>query len=836
MTKVPPTSIHRLGNGLTILVREEKAHPVASFQFWVGTGSIHEDKWLGAGLSHLLEHMVFKGTRRYSGSELAKCVQERGGLWNAYTSTTKTVYYIDGPSSSWSEFLGFLNELVFFPSFPEEELEKEKEVIRREMAMYDDDPDAVAYNLAISTLYKKHPRRWPVLGERVRFDKLRREDMTDYHAARYVTNNVFVVVTGDVKTADIVAKLAELTNDLESRRLAPVTISKEPHQWGTRTARLEFAVPYSKLSLVWRMPKRSHADSPALTLLARILGGGRSAWLYREFHDDTGIAYDITSSITLSEEEEGIFIISADVDRTKRDQLRDLLVKRMNTLAEADFSADIGRIVRQIKSARLRNMASASGLAEEIAGQWFCTRNLDYSDEWMQAVEKVTSDDLQNVVRKWFLPDALTEISLDPTGSNTKDQDDESTRAAEAIDAYTLPNGLKVVLKRDPRLPMVYASMAFKGGSPSETNETAGITSLMAECLLKGTETRSATEIAHCLEDLGGSIHASSGNNSVTVGFHVLSEDIATGFDLLADLTLRPSFPEESVEKERETMLSELEEDLEDPVSLTFRNLRSAAYGDSAYGKAVSGSKESLEALSAPLVRQHWQKLMCASNGTLCLVGDFDEEATRQLILDSFASMPAGAPPELAPSAPQASGEITALLDREQSVVALALPGICVNSPQIAESILFQSWCSDMAGPIFTRIREESGLAYFASSTLFIGLDAGNIIFYLGTSAEQLPEARAKLEQTLHDIYQSGMSDDDLARTRASALSARMLARQSNGALAQIMALDTLYDLPADHFERQEQRLTAITLEEINAFIREKLAPDQPRTWSIVTQ
>lgn len=836
MTNVPPTSIHRLGNGLTILVREEKAHPVASFQFWVGTGAIHEDQWLGAGLSHLLEHMVFKGTRLYSGSELAKSVQERGGLWNAYTSTTKTVYYIDGPSSSWSEFLGFLSELVFFPSFPEGELEKEKEVIRREMAMYDDDPDAVAYNLAISTLYKKHPRRFPVLGERIRFDKLCREDMTAYHATRYVTNNVFVVVTGDVNTADIVAKLDELTSSLNSHRLPPVSIPKEPHQWGTRTARTEFAVPYSKLSLVWRMPHRSHPDSPALTLLARILGGGRSAWLYREFHDDMGIAYDITSSITLSEDEEGIFIISADVDRAKRDQLRDLLLERVKTLTEADFSTDIGRIVRQIKSARLRNMASASGLAEEIAGQWFCTRNLNYSDEWMQAVEKVTNDDLCAVVRKWFSPDTLTEISLDPTGSNEKDEAGKAAGAAEALNSYSLPNGLKVVLKRDPRLPMVYASMAFKGGSPAETSETAGITSLMAECLLKGTQTRSSTNIAHCLEDLGGSIHASSGNNSVTLGFHVLSEDLATGFDLLADLCLHPAFPEESVEKERDTMLSELEEDLEDPVSLTFRNLRTAAYGTSAYGNAVSGTKESLESLSAALVRKHWERLICASNATLCVVGDFDEAATRQLILDAFGSMATGSPPSFTASSPQIPGEITAILDREQSVVALALPGICVSSPEIAEAILFQSWCSDMAGPIFTRIREEAGLAYFASSTLFIGLDAGNIVFYLGTSAEQLPEARAKLEQTLDDIYKSGMSDDDLTRTRASALSARMLARQSNGALAQIMALDTLYDLPADHFELQEQRLTAITLEEINRFIQDKLAPDQPRTWSIVTQ
>ncbi|MEG0143516.1 MAG: pitrilysin family protein [Akkermansia sp.] len=836
MIPSPPTSIHRLGNGLTILVREEKAHPVASFQFWVETGSIHEKEWLGAGLSHLLEHMVFKGTRSYSGQELAQKVQERGGLWNAYTSTTRTVYYIDGPSSSWSEFLNFLTELVFFPTFPENELDKEKEVIRREMAMYDDDPDSVGYNLLISTLYKRHPRRWPVLGELNRFNLLQRPDMLAYHQARYVPNNVFIVVTGDVNTAEIVERIRTLTQELSARPLTPSPCPREPHQWGLRTAREEFATPSSKLSLIWRMPERNHPDSPALTLLSRILGGGRSAWLYREFHDESGIAYDITSSITLSEAEEGIFIIAADVERTKRDQLKKLILERVKTLSTSDFSQDITRIIRQIKASRLRNMASASGLAEEIAGQWLATRNLGYSDEWMQAIQRVTPADLQRVADTWFPETTLTEVSLDPTGTNTVTDSKNAPLQSGLESIYTLKNGLNITLRPDRRLPMTYACIVFKAGPPTETKETAGITSLMAECLLKGTTTRTCTDIAHYLEDLGGSIHASSGNNSIVLGFQVLSEDIASGFNLLSDLILNPTFPEDAFEKEREAVISELEEDDEDPVSVTFKNLRSATYGDTSYGNPTSGTIESIQALTPQHLHDHKQRLFCGQNASLCITGDFDEQIVKNLIEDTLGQVPSGTTPPLLHSTPQAPGEIRDLLDKEQSVLAVALPGINVHSEQNAEAILFQTWCSDMAGPIFTRIREEAGLAYFASSTLFIGLDTGNIIFYLGTSAEQLNQARAKLEETLAEIYKNGISPEELERTRAGALSARMLARQSNGALAQILALDRLYGLPANNFEIQEKRIATMTTDAINAFIRDRLAPDQPRTWSIVTK
>lgn len=105
----------RFGNGLTVLIKEDKSHPVVSLQYWVGTGSMNEGHWQGSGLSHLLEHLVFKGTAHFSGQELARKVQERGGHWNAYTSVNRTVYYIDGPAESWQIFLNLLTELVFFP-------------------------------------------------------------------------------------------------------------------------------------------------------------------------------------------------------------------------------------------------------------------------------------------------------------------------------------------------------------------------------------------------------------------------------------------------------------------------------------------------------------------------------------------------------------------------------------------------------------------------------------------------------------------------------------------------------------------------------------------------
>ncbi|MBR5184775.1 MAG: insulinase family protein, partial [Akkermansia sp.] len=201
--------VYTCKNGLTVIVNRQTAFPVVSAQVWVGTGAAHEGEFAGAGLSHLIEHMVFKGTRDLNAQQLNEEVAELGGMWNAYTSTDRTVYYIDGPSAHRKRFSDILLQLVFFPSFPEDEFEKEREVIRREMAMYNDDPRDASYRALIRTVFTLNPRRLPVIGELAQFDALRYEDMRTYHRRRYTPANMFLCLAGDVEPAEVFRAVEE---------------------------------------------------------------------------------------------------------------------------------------------------------------------------------------------------------------------------------------------------------------------------------------------------------------------------------------------------------------------------------------------------------------------------------------------------------------------------------------------------------------------------------------------------------------------------------------------------------------------------------------------------
>src|SRR5438874_2565389 len=293
----PPSTAQKwiLPNGLTIIVQEDHSAPVASVQAWCATGSINEDQHLGAGLSHILEHMLFKGTKTRSTNEIAQKVQDVGGYINAYTSFDRTVFWIDVPKDGVATALDVLADAMMNSTLPPEEYRKEQEVIRREFAMGMDDPDRMAGLLLFATAYQRHPYRFPVIGEIEIYDQLTQEQVMQYYKTRYVPNNLTLIVAGDVDGEKVRGQLAELFKNYPEKSLKPTFIPAEPPQLGRREVHNEFATELTRLALAWHIPEITHPDVPALDLLSTILGEGRSSRLYRRVREESGLAFGVSA-------------------------------------------------------------------------------------------------------------------------------------------------------------------------------------------------------------------------------------------------------------------------------------------------------------------------------------------------------------------------------------------------------------------------------------------------------------------------------------------------------------------------------------------------------------
>ena len=534
-----------LPDGLTVIVQEDHSAPVASVQAWCATGSIDEDERLGAGLSHILEHMLFKGTKTHEQRDRAKN-PGRGRLHQRLHLVRSDRFWIDVPKAGVSTALDVLSDAMMNSTLPPEEYGKEQEVIRREFAMGFDDPDRMAGQLLFATAYQRHPYRLPVIGQMEVYNQLTQEQVMQYYKSRYVPNNLTFVVVGDVDAAKVRQQLTDFFKAYPEKSLKPVFIPAEPPQLGRREAHQEFPTELTRLSLAWHVPEVTHPDVPALDLLSSILGEGRSSRLYRRVRDETGLAYGV-SAFSYTPGDPGLLGLDATVEPPNRDAVQELMLKIVEEIKQTGVTAEeLTKAKKMSLSHHLGSLTTMRGQASDIGSNWLLTRNLNFSRDYLDAVQKVTLDDIKRVADQYLTNDNLTVISLNPKGSLAVRADTAKPVTAAEVQKIELSNGLRVLVREDARLPLVSMTAVFRGGLLAETPQTNGITRLMAKSLLKGTKTRTAEQIANEIEAVGGSISSDAGNNSFSVGLDVTKPDLKLGVTILSDILLNATMPEES--------------------------------------------------------------------------------------------------------------------------------------------------------------------------------------------------------------------------------------------------------------------------------------------------
>ncbi len=825
-----------LDNGLEIIVQEDHSSPVASVQVWVDTGSIDEDKHLGAGLSHILEHMLFKGTKTRPANDIALKIQDSGGYINAYTSFDRTVFWIDIPAQGVPTAVEILSDAMMNSTLPEEEYTKEQEVIRREFAMGYDDPDRMASRKLFATAYSTHPYRHPVIGYIDVYNKLTREDVVAYYKKRYTPSNMFFVVTGDVDAKKVREQIAAIFDKYPRESVEPVYIPAEPPQLGRRHADVEFATELTRLNLAWHAPALTDPDVPALDLASTILGSGRSSRLYREVREKQGLAHEISAWI-YAPGAPGLFGVSATLDPDKREATEKAVLEMIEKLKAEGVTADeLAKAKKQSLSSQLSSLTTTRGIASDLGSNWILTRNLDFSRDYLAAIQKVTVGDIQRVVRKYLVDDQLSSTSLNPEGSLAAKAGAEKPPAAGEIQKFTLPNGLRLLVREDPRLPLVSMVSVFKAGTLVETAEDNGITELVSNALLKGTTSRSADRIADEIEAVGGSIGTTAGNNSIGVSVSVMRPDLKIGLEILADVLLNPVFPEPQVEREKMVQLAGLKAEEEEMTTVAKNLMRANLFPNHPYGLRSQGSPESVASLTPEQLKTFHDKYLVAKNGVLAVYGNVNAEEVRAQVEQLFAQMPAGEEALTKPAAPAAlveSKTVEENKDKAQAILMVAYRGTDIFSEDLPALELIDEASSDLGSRFFVRIRENLGLAYFVGSSQVPGLVTGPFAFYLGTAPEKADQVMIELRDEIDKLAHDGLSDAELARAKEKIIGQQEIRNQSSGAFAFATAIDELYGLGYDHYQTEKDRLRAVTAADVKK-VAQKYFLDQPAVTALV--
>lgn len=822
-----PVERQVLPNGLTVVLKRDGAAPVVSVQVWVRTGSIHEGAHLGAGLSHFLEHMLFKGTARRSGRDLSATVQAHGGYVNAYTTFDRTVYYIDIPAEHAAVAVDVLADVTLRSTLPAEEVAKEKDVILREIDMCLDDPDQRLGQALFETAFRVHPYRQPIIGHRDVFAATTRDDLLAYYRERYAPNNLVVVAVGDFDPAAMRATIAEHFGGEPRRRLAPVLVPDEPPQLARRARHLFEDVTVARGGLGWRIPALSHPDMPALDLLAMVLGHGDSSLLWRALRDRARLVHTI-DAMTWSPGSTGLFYISFLADADKRVRAEEAVQRELARVAARGLPAPaLRKAVRQAVAAEVAGRKTMAGQAARLGTAEVVVGDPDYARRYFERLFALRPEDLREVLRRYLVSEALTIVTSNPAATAAVASAPVArSRSATAFEEVALPNGARLLLQPERGLPNLHLRLAFPGGPLFEPPDRRGANALLASLLTKDTSRRSAERVAAAIEAVGGTFGEFCGNNSFGLQAEVLPGDAPLALELLGDAVLRPTFRPERLGIEREAALAALREADDDVVAFGRRRLRALFFGAHPFAVESGGDEAGLRAVGSRDLRALHRRLVVAGPAVLAVAGDFDPRRLRPRLEALLGQLPAGRPAATPATFAPVAGDHAEVRPRQQAVVFHAFPGPGLLEPDHHVAEVADELFSGMSSHLFERVREQLGLAYFVRSSRVIGLAHGMFYLFAGTSPEHHARVLEEFEREVARVQDGAVRTDELRRCQVRLKAARRMARQTNAARALHAALNAVYGLPVDDDARYDAAVDAVTAEALADFAQRRLRRD----------
>ncbi len=857
-----PTHERILDNGLTVLVREDHSAPVVAIVTHVKAGYFNEPDGL-VGISHVLEHMYFKGTERFGAGEIARATKAVGGYLNAGTIYDYTSYYTVLPASALERGLEIQSDALLNSKIDPEELSRELQVIIQEAKRKLDHPHAVARESLYEEMFDVHRiRRWRI-GTEEGLRRLTREDVWQYYRDLYRAANTVLVVVGDVDPERTFALVERYYGDMPAGEPVKEPSPQEPERHGVRFREMAGDIVEAHLEWGWRTPGVLDPDTPALDLLAVVLGQGRASRLFRGVREAGHVSAVSASNYTPTEL--GVFTVSA-------------------VLRPADARAAVGAIGREVEAVRrdgiaeeelerarnllearvLRNLETVEGQANLLA-RWQAYGDWRLLDRYVRAIRETPAEAVTRVARDYLALDRSTVLVYRPASAEPLDwtpaglealiADAAAAPSASAgrpaasvpltapsrhvpatalgvedgVHFYELPNGVRVAIQPRPTSPLVALGIFVRGGAFRETEDTAGITGLLARVSLKGTRTRDARGVAEETEALGGSIAPSVGADLLGWSLALPARHIEAGLSLLADVALRPTFPEEELERERKVALSDLDRLRDDMYRYPMRLFAQGAFEGHPYGFPTAATEVALRRLGRSDLEQWHRREVLEARPWVLVVGGVEPDAVAERVaaeLEEVRGLPEAAPPRRPewPAGPRTEAEHRA---KAQTALLLGFPGPDRNHPDTYAMDVLSNAISGLGGRLFEELRSRKSLAYTVSAYPLARWLSGAFVAYIATSPEREDEARRGLIEAFERLTQETLSPEEVERSKEYTIGAWKIRGQTNTARLGDLAAALLLGEGLAEIREFEARIRAVTPVEIREAMRRYFDPNR---------
>ena len=855
-----------LPNGMTVLVAEDPGSPVVAINLWVQAGYFDEtDEEIG--ISHVIEHMFFKGTTaRPRPDQIATEMKTLGGETNAGTYYESTNYHVILPAERFEAALAIQADALTDPLFDADELKREKEAVLQEARRKLDTPHAYALEMLYREAFDVHRiRRWRI-GTEDGIRALTREQLVHYYRRHYVPGRIVLAIAGGVPAARGLESARGLFGSIPAGDGADLGSPAEPVRTGFRAARLSGDIRRGQMILGFRSAPILSDEDPALRVLAHVLGGGRASRLHQAVKERDGLVDGIGAGVEAFRDL-GIFTVHIEGDPKQAPAaLRSTVAEIERLRSEPPSASEMERARTAIEFRYHQSRAEALGRSAILA-YYEALGGYGLAEESMKRMLAVTAAevrrvaeaalDIRNATLLEYVPESasapaapavearLQELLRVEAGAPLKDP--LASRAGPGLAApppllrlhpltpagdvtrQRFESGPLLVHEERRDQPLVTLCVAFRGGRSGEQREQSGVTRLMQAAMLKGSPGRDARRVAVELDSLGTAVERVVDEDYFGFAMAVLSRHAAKGFEILMDLVRRPAFAYEEIEKERALLLAAQESIRDQSLPHTFQLFRQAAFGSHPYSLPAYGLTASVQSLKREdLVRWHRLTIRPASM-IVSVVGALAAGEAADLVNQAIAEWPQDGFGGSEPGAllPWGAAEVVEARRRAQTAQIIGFPTPGVQSPERHALDVVQSVTSGLGGRFFEAVRGKRGLAYAVQSFNFHRLRGGAFLTYLGTSPRDEVEARRVLFQEIATLRHDGPRRDEIDRARRHLVGGHAIGMQGNGARALRYADAEVRGLGAESVVDYPRQVAAVVDQDVGEVIWRYLDPDR---------
>ncbi|WP_308366988.1 MULTISPECIES: pitrilysin family protein [unclassified Microbulbifer] len=848
-----------LDNGLTVIVHEDHKVPVVAVNIWYKVGSKDEQPGK-TGFAHLFEHLMFNGSENFPGEYFEPFQRSGATDMNGTTDNDRTNYFETVPVGALDMALWMESDRMghFSGAISQEKLDEQRGVVKNEKRQGENAPYGKAFDtIAESTFPPFHPYSWTPIGSMEDLDQASLEDVKQWFADYYQPANAILVIAGDITVDQAMAKARQYFGAIPSTSVPPRLKNWELPAQPNKREILFDQVPQTRIYKVWNVPAIGSKEEDALDLLASLLANRKNSLLYRRLVRDEQVATNV-SAFYYGRQLAGQLIVVVDVKPGQPlEKVEKLLNEELRAFAQQGVDVEELRRIKQSEFAELvkglEKNGGFGGKSDILARSEFYYGDPGALIDGLQKYAEVSAAEVQEVANRWLKADNYTLI-IKPKPEYSSTSQDVDRSKLPAVDktvelelpqqqAFTLDNGLKVVLAERHDTPAVFMNLQFRSGAAVDSDKP-GLASITARMLSEGAGDYDSLQFSAREEELGANISAGSGLDYNSITLSALKSQLEPSLDLLADVVTKPLFAEEDLARVKSNRLDAIAQEKAQPQGLAMRTLPPLLFGEQhPYGSPLTGSgtEEGVKAIDRDDLTAFHETWVRPDNATLTVVGDVTRKELEPMLNNAFSgwNAPGESLPEVNISAVERPQKARVyLLDRPGAQQSYIMAGLVMPPwrPEGAEA--FDAMADIIAGKFTSRVnmnlREDKNWSYGARAVSLDTVGQRPYILFAPVQTDKTAPAMRELLKEYRDFLgDQPVRENELADYRDDEVLKQSARYQTKGQLLSGISWQVEKGLPPEYLAEYPQRVAALTQPQVEAAAREFLAPDQ-FTWVVV--